>query len=120
MRFGDNFWTGAGGATAVVGIIGRAAYKVRGKVSLRREATKRRNILIDGAPAVDHLSPRIIGMAERLETIERVQSAQGSQLQTMAYTLERLEKKFDGNGGDTMVTGDVIQRIAKKLGVWEP
>ena len=111
---------GAGGATAVGAAVFRLGWKMRARMNLKREATRRRNLLIDGAPAVEHISPKIIGMAERLETIERVQSAQGSQLQTMAYTLERLEKKFDGNGGDTMVTGDVIQRIAKKLGVWEP
>jgi tetrahydromethanopterin S-methyltransferase subunit G len=126
MHFGDSFWMGAGGATAVGAGVGRVTWKVRQRMNVRRAATARRNLLIDGAPAVVHISPKVKGIAERLETIERVQGDQGatlaaqdSQLKTMLSTLDRLEKKFDGNGGDTQMTGDVIQRIAKKLGVWE-
>ena len=119
MSIGADWWVGAGGATSVGVAAATVGRRVRGKIKATREATKRRNLLIDGRPAIPHISPEIIGMAERLENVEKVQTVQGQQLTTMNITLDRLERKFDGNGGNTMMLGDVIQRIAKKLDVWE-
>lgn len=48
-------------------------------------------------------------------TVEMLAQNQ-QEIKTMIFSLD---KKVTGNGGNTYDSGDVLQRVAKALGVWE-
>ena len=56
---------------------------------------------------------------QNLETLSVSMDALASSQAQTTDILVALDKKVTGNGGTSYDSGDVLQRIAKRLGVWE-
>ena len=99
----------------------------------RRADRKAQHAFEDGLPEVPGVREAIPKGRERTVMLERDMKFVRQSLAELSVTVEslaqnqgdmkamitNLDKKITGNGGNTYDSGDVLQRVAKALGVWE-
>lgn len=99
----------------------------------RRRVRRDQKIYEEGLPGVDGVREAIPTGRDRTALLERDVKFLRQSLDALAISVTSLatsqtemkgmiatvDKKLTGNGGNTYDSGDVLQRVAKALGVWE-
>lgn len=111
-----HFWEGTIAAAAAGGFFAQWVWPVLHKGWIRR---RNYMVLIEGREEIPGVAPAVPALPDRLGTMESLLSSVADKVDLALKISANTNLKVTANGGNTDSAPDVLQRMAKKMGVWD-